>query len=119
MTRSKTRTSARLRGSTASGGQGAAHGSASAAPGVEAPLSRLRPPLSTRERGGAGGGGAGAGQQPLAQPPQEMVGQDDQRHVAIPPTPAAQFRVVHPHLPFALPESTLHRPPHAASAADL
>src|SRR5260370_339634 len=48
-----------------------------------------------------------------------MVGQDDQRYVLIPPPPEAQLIVVHAQLAFALLETTLNRPAHAADADEL
>ncbi len=47
---------------------------------------------------------------------QEMMGQNDQGHVMVPPAPEAQFVVIHAPLPFAFGKTGLDGPAHPTDA---
>src|SRR5690348_3569305 len=113
VTCSKKRTVRRLRGSTASGGQGAPAGQTSGSWRLEVPLSPCR---SGR---GRGRDTTTTGDEALVQADREVMRQDHQRHVVIPPAPEAQVVVGHPQRALALRKAALNRPAHAADTEEL
>ena len=52
--------------------------------------------------------------EPLLQPDQEVMRQQDQRHVVVPARPEAQLVVIQAHLPFAFGQAGFDGPAHAA-----
>jgi len=49
-------------------------------------------------------------------PDQEMVSQEDERHMVVPAPPGAEFVLVEPDLPCAFLNTRLDGPPHATAA---